>query len=149
MKSLDHPYIVKLLEALEDEISGKIYLVMEYCSQGAVLSDDFWKAQAKRVNNFLEEESSSLKKSQKSLNLAQAKKYFLHILQALDYLHNVRRIVHHDIKPENILIDSSDIAKLSDFGISSNLEEGHSDEMLNSEYGTKLYLPPEAWDSRC
>ena len=31
MASLDHPNLVRLKEALEDEVSKKIYLVMEYC----------------------------------------------------------------------------------------------------------------------
>lgn len=42
MASLDHPNLVRLKEALEDEVSKKIYLVMEYCSRGAILSNTFW-----------------------------------------------------------------------------------------------------------
>jgi serine/threonine protein kinase len=56
-------------------------------------------------------------------------------------------VVHHDIKPENILVDSNDDAKLSDFGISVKLEDDESDQIFNQEWGTKLYLPPEAWSS--
>ena len=66
----------------------------------------------------------------------------------LDPVHNVRNIVHHDIKPENILVNTADVAKISDFGISAKLIEDESDEIHNYEWGTKLYLPPEAWNSR-
>ena len=68
----------------------------------------------------------------------------VHILKAV---HNVKNVVHHDIKPENILIDSNDDAKLSDFGISVKIEPGETDQIMNTEWGTKLYLPPESWNS--
>lgn len=63
-------------------------------------------------------------------------------------MHEVRRIIHHDIKPDNILVDTSDCAKITDFGISVRLAEGESDELYNSEWGTKMYLPPECWSRR-
>jgi len=45
----------------------------------------------------------------------------------VNYLHNIR-IIHHDIKPENILITPKGHFKLSDFGLSKTLEEeGDSD----------------------
>jgi serine/threonine protein kinase len=62
-------------------------------------------------------------------------------------VHNDRNIVHHDIKPENILIDSNNVAKISDFGISNALGLDGTDQIFNHEWGTKLYLPPEAWSS--
>lgn len=154
MASLDHPNIVKLKEALEDEVSKKIYLVMEYCSRGSILSKNFWNAQKILKNTFLEEESPATKDNLPRLTLFQAKRYFSAILKGLDYrniyiteVHNERGIVHHDIKPENILVDNSDVAKLTDFGISVKLNENGDDEMHNHEYGTKLYLPPESWSS--
>ena len=48
---------------------------------------------------------------------------------AVNYLHNIR-IIHHDIKPENILITSKGHFKLSDFGLSKTLEEGDSAPQL-------------------
>jgi [calcium/calmodulin-dependent protein kinase] kinase len=63
-------------------------------------------------------------------------------------VHNARNIVHHDIKPENILVTSEDVAKISDFGISAKLVNNESDQIYNHEWGTKNYLPPESWNSR-
>jgi serine/threonine protein kinase len=48
---------------------------------------------------------------------------------AVNYLHNIR-IIHHDIKPENLLITSKGHFKLSDFGLSKTLEEGDSAPQL-------------------
>lgn len=143
MQSLDHRNIVRLHEALEDEKSKKIFLVMEYCSRGALLSSDYWKAYKHSENNLLGEETNDVLKS-KRLPLARAKRYLRDVARGLDYLHNVRSIVHHDIKPENILVDSCDVAKISDFGVAEILAHG-SDKSFDHQRGTKLFLPPEAW----
>ena len=152
MASLDHPNLVRLKEALEDEVSKKIYLVMEYCSRGAILSNTFWLNHKSQKNNLLEEVSQDKPKDENRLTLYQAKRYLIHILQGLDYrrllsylVHNERGIVHHDIKPENILVDTHDVAKITDFGISVQLDENQDDEVMNHDWGTKLYLPPESW----
>lgn len=84
MNSLDHPNIVKLYEALEDENSKKIYLVMEYCTKGALLTPGFWRARKQNKNNFLiDDQLSSL--SQDKLNLFEAKSYFIQIVKGLNY----------------------------------------------------------------
>ena len=63
-------------------------------------------------------------------------------------MHHEANIIHHDIKPENILIDSSDRIKISDFGISISLKPNESDLLTNYDWGTKMFLPPESWTSR-
>jgi serine/threonine protein kinase len=86
MRSLDHPNIVKLYEALEDEVSQKIYLVMEYCPRGALLSNDFWKSQ---VNNkspiFGVESPTASSVAQRTLSFFDAMVYFIQIAEGLDY----------------------------------------------------------------
>lgn len=85
MHSLDHPNIVKLLETLEDEHSKKIYMVMEYCSKGAVLSAEYWKAHKNSVNNWLEEDSPEHSNKPRRLSPYQARKYFIDVIQGLHY----------------------------------------------------------------
>lgn len=84
LKSLDHPNIVKMYEALEDESSKKIYLVLEYCSKGGLLSNEFWKASEDNKNNFLVDDQSDAEKIRK-LSLYQAKSYFVQIARGLYY----------------------------------------------------------------
>lgn len=84
IRILNHPCIVKLHEALEDESSLKIYLVMDYCSKGSLLSPEYWKAQSTISNTVLDDElTGNLNK--KLLNFVQAKKYFLQSLIGLNY----------------------------------------------------------------
>ena len=44
------------------------------------------------------------------------------ILSAIDYIHRDLHIVHRDIKPQNLLVNSKGEVKLSDFGVSGKLE---------------------------
>ena len=50
MKAMSHPHIVKIQEALEDGESDKIYLIMEYCSKGPLMSEGYWKAEQEFVD---------------------------------------------------------------------------------------------------
>lgn len=60
------------------------------------------------------------------------------IILSLEYVHS-RRIIHKDVKPENIILDSNGYAFLTDFGTSSVYKEENSHE--NS--GTPGYMAPE------
>ena len=68
------------------------------------------------------------------------------ICQALSYLH-AHKIVHRDIKLENVLLSNSEIAtakaKLADFGLSQHLSEAENRGSAQAMVGTRGYLAPE------
>ncbi len=62
-------------------------------------------------------------------------------LQALHYFHKVKHMVHRDIKPDNILVNSNGDIKVSDFGVSREL--GSTAALCNTFVGTFAYMSPE------
>ena len=64
-----------------------------------------------------------------------------HVLEGLNHLHHERHQVHRDMKPGNILLNSSGEVKISDFGLSAELDS--TKEMCATFIGTHAYMSPE------
>lgn len=82
LRSMDHPNIVRVLDAFA--ASGTVALVMEYVEGG----DLFDYVVGRQRNPFTEEEARYL---------------FVQLVEALLYIHH-RKVVHCDLKPENVLV---------------------------------------------
>lgn len=118
MRSLRHPSIIKLHEVLYDSHDSTAYLFIEYANSGT-------------LDNLI---SSKVHLSDETLASA-----FKQITEGLIYLHS-QGIVHHDVKPSNIMLFSKGQAKLADFGI------GHSVQSKDQVIGTPAYQAPEIFN---
>ncbi|MFZ0256891.1 MAG: serine/threonine-protein kinase [Gammaproteobacteria bacterium] len=116
--SLDHPNILKVFDAGED--NKQPYIVMEYVDGGNTLRQYCDEA------NLLPLETVA------------------HIVQqcaeALDYAHR-RHVTHRDIKPANIMLTADGVVKIVDFGVA---QRTHTDRtQILGTFGSPRYMAPE------
>ena len=116
LQSLDHPNIILMLDCFET--AKDVVLVTEYAHGELfqILLDD------------------------KALPEGVVQSVARQLVAALHYLHS-HRIVHRDMKPQNVLVGSGGTVKLADFGFARQMSA--STIMLTSIKGTPLYLAPE------
>ena len=62
--------------------------------------------------------------------------FLFQVLKGLSYLREKHQIMHRDVKPSNILVNSRGEIKMCDFGVSGQL----IDSMANSFVGTRSYM---------
>jgi non-specific serine/threonine protein kinase len=66
------------------------------------------------------------------------------MLKALFYCHKVVKVIHRDIKPDNIMINHNQEAVLIDFGVSFiMIKDTEKDPATANIQGSKLYFAPE------
>ncbi|DBA00322.1 TPA: hypothetical protein N0F65_001517 [Lagenidium giganteum] len=117
-KSLDHPHIIKLIDDFEDDTAH--YFILERAANGSLSS----------------------KIGYSGLEESRCRQIFGQLLLALAYLHS-HNIVHHDIKPHNILLHKNDSVKLCDFGASRALDVNQKTLPFAGVFGTPGYIAPE------
>ncbi|TMW56370.1 hypothetical protein Poli38472_006380 [Pythium oligandrum] len=134
MRSLYHRNIVLLFEVIEAEDDDKIYLVLEYMPTGPCM---VFKKEA-------QEFTSPITQGVLTEELAQA--HTRDILNGLSYLHR-RGICHRDLKPDNILLNTTGRCHLSDFGCALACSVDKRGDILRplvtDTIGTYQFLAPE------
>ncbi|KAJ3112465.1 hypothetical protein HK100_002320, partial [Physocladia obscura] len=79
--------------------------------------------------------------------LKQRIEWMLHISGAFEYLHSLSPpVIHADLKPDNILIDHNNNAKLTDFGLSRIQKSCYSSMKSVPRHGAIAFAPPESFD---
>lgn len=68
--------------------------------------------------------------------------YVQQVAQALQYGHD-RKLIHRDVKPENMLLDADEQVRLSDFGIAVTAQSTVSQQTDSAVIGTISYMAPE------
>jgi ankyrin repeat protein len=88
----------------------------------------------------------NLLKQNGKITLEDAIKILFPIANALDYAHR-NRVIHRDIKPDNILIDEFGVPFIIDFGLSAQIHTSMTSvsRIVTSKSGTLIYKSPEQW----
>ncbi|XP_074922469.1 serine/threonine-protein kinase Nek1 isoform X5 [Chelonoidis abingdonii] len=119
LANMKHPNIVLYRESFEE--NGSLYIVMDYCEGG----DLFRRINAQKGILFSED---------------QIMDWFVQICLALKHVHD-RKILHRDIKSQNIFLTKDGTIQLGDFGIARVLNS--TVELARTCIGTPYYLSPE------
>ncbi|XP_077142733.1 serine/threonine-protein kinase 33 [Ranitomeya variabilis] len=128
LKRVNHDHLIHLEEVFETP--KRVYLVMELCEGG---------------------ELQTILHRKKLLSESETRHVIHSLASAIAYLHK-NDIVHRDLKLENILVQSPDVAegevmalniKVTDFGLAVQKGGVGSENMLQSTCGTPIYMAPE------
>lgn len=119
LSMIEHPFIVNLVASFQDD--KRLFMLMEYVNGGELFS------YLRRVGRLPD---------------AHARFYTAEITLAFQYLH-LMNIVYRDLKPENLLIDTTGHLKITDFGFAKIVED-----RTWTLCGTPEYLAPEIIQSR-
>jgi hypothetical protein len=118
---LDHPNVVQVFDVGEDE--DRPFIVMEHVD-GGTLED-------------------RLSRRRRSLDRGEGLRLLGQLCEGLGHAH-ARKLVHRDIKPQNLLLrDSDDCLKITDFGIARAAEETTRLTRPGKVIGTDRYMAPE------
>ncbi|KAJ8298869.1 hypothetical protein KUTeg_022929 [Tegillarca granosa] len=111
LSQLKHPHIVSYHESFFDEEEEFLFIVQDYCD-GGTLED----------------------------KIREAAKWFTQLTMAVQHMHS-NKILHRDLKTENVFMTKKNVVKIGDFGISKVLDS--TIDMAKTVVGTPTYLSPE------
>lgn len=115
MAAFSHPFLVGLYNTYKTQ--DRLYFLLE-----PALGGELFRVLREKV--LLDEDTSRF--------------YAAHIVLAFEYMHSLD-YVYRDLKPENLLLDSTGYLKLTDFGFAKNITSGRTWTLC----GTPDYLAPE------
>lgn len=120
-----HPNIIRHESSLERD--GMLLIVMEFADGGDLYKQI--KARQPTMKYFREHEILFI---------------FLQLCLALDHIHS-KKMMHRDLKTANVLLTTTGLVKLGDFGFSRQYEDSLSNPVGSTFCGTPYYLSPELW----
>jgi len=125
LQSLSHPNIIGYDDAF---VCGeRLCIVMEYADRGD-LSASIERRRASG-HRYHEREAMAV---------------FSQLALALQYVHE-RRVIHRDVKTQNVFLTSAKVVKLGDFGVARVLAASQC--CAETQIGTPFYVPPEVCEN--
>ena len=121
LKAMKHPYIITYRESFMDK--KFLCIVMDYADGG-----DMYK------------KIEYQKKTKKLIPENQLLDWFVQMALAIKHIHD-RKILHRDLKTQNIFMTTNGEIKIGDFGIARVLQ--HTYDCAKTAIGTPYYLSPE------
>lgn len=123
LSQLKHPHIVLYHESFFDTDFEYLHIIQDYCDGGNL--NDKIKTAAVKSKHFEE---------------TQIMEWFIQIIMAVQYIHS-KKVLHRDLKAENVFLTKKNVVKIGDFGISKVLE--NTVDVAQTIVGTPSYLSPE------
>ncbi|MDR0871293.1 MAG: protein kinase [Planctomycetaceae bacterium] len=129
--AIQHQHICPVMGLIDDPDHG-LYVVMKFIN-GKTL-DVYRKDYIKQHGNFPASEAIQILWS---------------VARALDYSHE-RKVLHRDVKPQNIMVSPEDGVQLIDFGLAAEIRSTmmNVSETPMDMAGTRPYMAPEQWRGR-
>ena len=126
LEGLNHPHVITYFSSFQE--NGNFYIVIEYINGGSL--ENLYK-KAREEGKVIREKLLW--------------DFLIQTLSGLVYLHENKKIIHRDIKPDNLLLDKDDGLKISDFGISAVKKDDVDDSIKchNSCIGPIKFMAPE------
>lgn len=129
LASCNHPNIIQYIE--DHEENEHLLIVMEFADSGDL--DRQIKSRAQESYRYFQEHEALF--------------LFLQLCLSVDHIHS-HSMLHRDIKGANILLTSTGLIKLGDFGFSHQYDDTVSGVVANTFCGTPYYLAPELWNNQ-
>lgn len=127
MRNLYHQFIIRYFESFQDQ-EGNVCIVMEYAENGD-----------------LEQHLNNRKASNHPLTEDEVLEWFIQLCLGLKYIHD-NKILHRDLKCENIFVNSQNQLKIGDFGISKLMNQTF--DMAKTKIGTPYVMAPQIWEGK-
>ncbi|KIY48544.1 Pkinase-domain-containing protein, partial [Fistulina hepatica ATCC 64428] len=118
LRTLKHPHIVRLYDVIETD--KYIGIILEYASGGELFDHIL-------AHRYLRERDAA--------------KLFHQLISGVWYIHE-KKIVHRDLKLENLLLDRNRNVIITDFGFANKFEH-RADDLMQTSCGSPCYAAPE------
>ncbi|KAF8488746.1 hypothetical protein JB92DRAFT_2820279 [Gautieria morchelliformis] len=118
LRIIQHPNIVRLYDVIETD--KYIGIILEYASGGELFDHIL-------AHRYLKEKDAC--------------KLFAQLISGVSYIH-AKKIVHRDLKLENLLLDRNRNVIITDFGFANRFEH-RSDDLMQTSCGSPCYAAPE------